>query len=231
MVRATGATRASGRVEAVVLGSLADRVIDTLALLVVMAAGSLVAGTRMSDSILRGALLAVAVGLAVALLILIFAVRRPLLDWPRSMRRRIGRALVAMRRLARYPGAVAVALALALSMQSGFVLLNAWIGYSLDIEVPISVWFVVWPLAKLAGLLPVSLGGLGVRDATLGVLLAGFAVPMAQGVVASLVWQSILIVGGLLAGLYWWVAPRPSGAGPLRSLLRPANPPRSDRDV
>ena len=96
-------------------------------------------------------------------------------------------------------------------MQSSFVLLNARIGDALLIEVPTSVWFVVWPLAKLTGLLPVSLGGLGVRDATQGALLTGFGVPAARGVVASLVWQSVLIAGGLLAGLYWWLGSRRNG--------------------
>ena len=68
-----------------------------------------------------------------------------------------------------------------------------------------SIWS-IW----LAGLLPVSLGGLGVRDATQGALLTGFGVPAARGVVASLIWQSVLIVGGLLAGLYWWLGSRRS---------------------
>ncbi len=70
-----------------------------------------------------------------------------------------------------------------------------------------AVWFVVWPIAKLAGLLPISLGGLGVRDATLGALIAGFGVPAAQGLATSFVWQSILITGGLLSGLFWWIGP------------------------
>jgi hypothetical protein len=91
-------------------------------------------------------------------------------------------------------------------MQGGFVLLNAWIGKSIGVSVPLAVWFLVWPLAKLAGLLPISLGGLGVRDATLGALLVPAGVPLALGVVASLIWQSILIAGGLLAGALWYAS-------------------------
>jgi hypothetical protein len=96
-------------------------------------------------------------------------------------------------------------------MQAGFVLLNWWIGSSLGIDVPVSAWFFVWPLAKLAGLMPVGVNGLGVRDATLGALLVPLGVPMASGVVTSLVWQSVLIAGGLLGGIYWWDASRRRG--------------------
>jgi uncharacterized membrane protein YbhN (UPF0104 family) len=82
------------------------------------------------------------------------------------------------------------------------------------------VWFLVWPLAKLAGLLPISLGGLAVREATLAALLAPFGVPIALGVVCSLLWQTVLIAGGLLGGLAWLGLGRrgPDAAAPLRDL-------------
>jgi len=213
VVKATLATRVTGRVEAVVLGSIADRVIDTLALVLILATGSLLAGVHLADSTLRPILILIAFGLAAAALIGLVLLRRPLRSWPARLRRTIGRTLVAFRRLRRRPTVLFVALALALSIQTLFVLVNAWIGNALGIRVSLSVWFVVWPLAKLAGLLPVSLGGLGVRDATQGVLLTGFGVAAARGVVASLVWQSILIAGGLLAGLFWWLESRRLGSG------------------
>ena len=210
VVRAALATRQTRRAEAVILGSVADRVIDTVALVVILAVGSMVAGARVADSTLRLTLILIASGLALAGLVGLILLRRPLATWPPRLRRIVGRTLVAFRQLRRRPTVPLVALLLALSMQSFFVLLNARIGDALSIGVPMSVWFVVWPLAKLAGLLPVSLGGLGVRDATQGALLAGFGVPAARGVVASLIWQSVLIAGGLLAGLYWWLGSRQS---------------------
>ena len=57
-----------------------------------------------------------------------------------------------------------------------------------------------WPLAKITALLPVSLGGLGVREAALAVFLAPFAVTGTLAVAEALVWQSILFGFGLLAG-------------------------------
>jgi uncharacterized membrane protein YbhN (UPF0104 family) len=99
-----------------------------------------------------------------------------------------------------------IAVLLSVFVQGSFVLLNGWLGASIGINVPWITWFLVWPLAKVSGLIPISLGGLGVRDATLAALLVPFGVPAAQGFVVSLLWQSILIAGGLLSGALWWVS-------------------------
>ena len=88
-------------------------------------------------------------------------------------------------------------------IQSSFVLLNAWLGGHIGVKVPLGVWFLVWPLAKVASLMPISLGGLAVREASLAGLLAPFGVPLALGVLTSLLWQTVLIAGGLTGGLVW----------------------------
>jgi uncharacterized membrane protein YbhN (UPF0104 family) len=147
---------------------------------------------------------AVLVGGLAAMLAVPAISRRPLERWPRRLRRPIGRALVALRYLSRARATAATAVLISLVLQSGFVLMNAWIGRSIGITIPLAIWFFVWPLAKVAGLIPISLGGLAVRDATLGALLVPVGVPLTLGVVSSLIWQSVLIVGGLLGGLLWW---------------------------
>jgi uncharacterized membrane protein YbhN (UPF0104 family) len=116
---------------------------------------------------------------------------------------------VALRELARHPRAALGAAALSLAIQSLFVLLNVWIGRAVGIDLPLRIWFVAWPLAKVAGLVPISLGGLAVRDATFGALLVPLGVPMATGVVAHLVWQSVNIAGGFAGGAVWWLLSRP----------------------
>ncbi len=228
VVRATAVARSSGRVEAVVLGGIADRALDTLALVTVMGLGSLAAGSAVGKTYLRIGLMLITAGVSAGILTLLFLARRPLQTWPARIRKRVAKVLVALRRLARNPQAAVVSLSLALLIQSWLVLLNAWIGSSLGVNAPLAVWFVVWPLAKLAGLIPVSLGGLGVRDATLGALIAGFGVPASQGLATSFLWQSILIAGGLLSGLFWWIGPNttrwnslvPSRTSTLRSSKR-----------
>jgi hypothetical protein len=203
VVRAAAVTRRVGRLEAVALAGLGDRLLDVLALGFLLTGGVIAAGAG-EESAARNILVLLAVAGSVALLAGSLAMRRPLARWPSHLRRPVGRARVAVRHLARRPGAVAVSLISALSIQGGFVLLNVALGADLGVSVPLAAWFVAWPLAKLAGLLPISLGGLGVRDAAFGSLLAGFGAAVATGVVVSLVWQSILVCAGLLAGGVWW---------------------------
>lgn len=204
VLRATLAARTTGRAAAVAVGSLTDRLLDVVTMGVLVGGGMLWAGGTLARAapvwMAAGLLLVLAIGLGVVRWLL----RRPLARWPARLRRPLGRSLVAVRRLVRVPGAALLALALSLAMQSGFVLLQAWIGAAVGIVVPLGVWFLVWPLAKLVGLLPISLGGLGVRDATLAGLLVPFGVPAALGFAASVVWQAVVLGGGLLGGLLWW---------------------------
>ena len=224
VLRAMMAGRITGRMEAAFLSSIMDRVIDVGTLAILITAGALTARNALpgwSGEVLTAAL---AVGLAFTVFAVPFVLRRPLQRWPRRVRRPIGRALVALRHLAEKPGSAVLALGISLSVQSLFVLLNAWIGRQIGIDLALPLWFMAWPLAKVAGLMPISLGGLAVRDATFGALLVPLGVPMARGVVAALVWQTVMIAGGLLGGLAWWMLSRAASAGGAswRELLVPA---------
>jgi uncharacterized membrane protein YbhN (UPF0104 family) len=55
-------------------------------------------------------------------------------------------------------------------------------------------------LAKLSAVLPVTQGGVGVREAALAVLFASFGVPAALAVAVGLVWQAVVITGGVVSG-------------------------------
>lgn len=222
VLRATLAAGNVTRTEAVVVGSLADRIVDVAVLVVLMAAGGLVTGSVAEGAVGRVLLYGAIAGLGTVVLVLPVVLRMPLRRWPRRLRRPAGRCFVALRRLYRQPGPASVAFGLALVVQAGFVLLNAWIGAEVGIGVPLAAWFVVWPLAKVVALVPVSVGGLGVRDATLGALLVPLGVPMDLGVAASLVWQSVIVIGGLAAGAVWRLRTRtrqapPSGRGEVSS--------------
>jgi uncharacterized membrane protein YbhN (UPF0104 family) len=183
-----------------VVGML-DRVLDLLALLLLVALGTLFVGDMgggLAISVLRCAGILLMVGLAGGLVMLRWlrpehlpAAVRPhglmLID--------IGKALYAR------PGPALASFTLALLVQSVFVALNWYLGTAMGIIVPFAVWLVAWPLAKIIALLPVSLGGLGVREASLATLLAPFAVTGTLAVAEGLVWQSILFAFGLLAGM------------------------------
>lgn len=203
VLRAALASKATGRPEAAVVGGLADRLIDVAVLGSLLLAGAILTAGLFPSSALQATTIGVIVagaGLAVAFVVL---AGRPLSFWPRRARRRIGRALVGLRGLRRNPRVAVTAALISLVMQGGFVLMNTWIGYSIGIRIPFAVWLFAWPAAKLSGLIPISLGGLGVRDATLGALLAMAGVPLSLGVIASLVWQTVLIAGALVSGLVW----------------------------
>ena len=205
VLRAVLAGRRTGRLEAAFLAGIMDRLLDIATMALLIGGGALAAGRALpgigGDLITILALVGAALGMVFAPLLL----RRPLARWPRKLRRPVGRALVSLRHLAQRPSAAAGALAISVAVQSSFVLLNAGIGRAIGIEVPLAAWFMAWPLAKVAGLLPVSLGGLAVRDATFGALLVPLGVPMASGVVAALVWQSVMIAGGLTGLLVWYL--------------------------
>ena len=205
--------RGSGRPEAAVLGGLADRLLDIATMGILIAGGLLAARESIPGAGGEAATALVLVVAGGAALFLPLAIRRPIRSWPRKARRPIGRILVALRRLSRSPGSAALAFVLSQAIQALFVLLNAWIGRSIGIDVSIGVWFIAWPLAKLAALLPISIGGLVVREAALAGVLSQFGVPVALGTVAGLLWQTVNFSGGLFGGLVWWaLGLRSSGA-------------------
>ncbi len=208
ILRAALAGRITRRPEAALWGGVMDRLTDMVALALLVLAGALLSRQQLEGAFAQVLTVGLVVGVALLALALPLMLRRPLARWPRRLRRPIGRGLVGMRRLWRRPALALAGLAISLTIQGGFVLLNAWLGRSLGIDVGLAVWFLAWPLAKITALLPISLGGLAVREASLAALLLPFGVPAALSVVCSLLWQSVLIAGGLLGGLVWLVLGR-----------------------
>lgn len=216
------AGRLTGRPEAVLWGGVSDRATDMLALGALAVVGSLLSG----QSLTGWAAQVVPVLLVVALVVTLIAgpllFRRPLARWPRRFRRTVGRSLVAFRRMRRQPAVAARGFVLSVGIQSASILLLAWLGRSVGIDVSIWVWFFAWPLVKLVALLPISLGGIAVREASLAALLSGFGVPPARSVVASLLWQAVVIFHGLLGGLVWLALSRLRHMSPSLALPAPA---------
>jgi len=171
VLRAAMAAKFTKRPEATFLGGVIDRLTDMMAMVVLIVGGGLFAHSAL-DGWLQGAMTAAMIlgAVAVALFIpLVF--RRPLAKWPRKFRRPIGRSLVALRRMLRNPGTAAVALGLSLTIQGSFVLLNAALGHAVGREACAILAVTDSALAKIAGLMPISLGGLAVRETTLAALL------------------------------------------------------------
>ena len=102
-----------------------------------------------------------------------------------------------------------------LLLQGLLVLLNAWLGDVVGIHISPVVWLFVWPLAKIAAILPVTQGGIGVREGALVILFQPFGVPAAAAMATGLVFTSVVMMGGLIGGAAAYLAGRADGL-PLR---------------
>jgi uncharacterized membrane protein YbhN (UPF0104 family) len=200
VVRAGLALRGPVSKGAVVLGSLADRAIDMAVLCAMIGVGALLAPRHLAEvspqrflTLAGGIALAAAAG-AVLLVLLPPRVFPPALAW------RIVRGRQRLHMIATAPGPLLAALGLSIAIQFMLAGLNAWLGRSVGLDAPFAVWLFVWPLAKIAALLPVAQGGIGVREAALVALFAPFGVSPVLALAAGLVFEAVLIGGGLVGG-------------------------------
>lgn len=196
----------------VLLGSLLDRMLDVVALTGVAGLGALLlpraldAQSRRVFWLLAACLVAAG---AAALGVLAILPRR---KFSVKMRRRLVKVRQALRSTVRQPQYVLLALTLGVTIQISFVALNAILGAACGLEVPLYVWMFAWPLAKISAMLPVTQGGIGVREIALAALLAPFGAPAVQSVAVGLVWETIVIANGLAGGLISLLAGRAAGA-------------------
>jgi uncharacterized membrane protein YbhN (UPF0104 family) len=143
------------------------------------------------------------------------------------VRRRLVRLREAARSLAQKPHVVLLSLLGGVMVQGTFTALTAILAGASGLHLRLGVWFFAWPLAKLAALLPLSQGGLGVREAALAALLLPFGAPAALSVAVGLVWQTVIYTGGLLSGLVALAARRAESRSATRAAAIPQDAPGS----
>lgn len=201
VVRAGVAMRHSRSSSALLLGSLIDRMQDVIGLGVLAAVGALLAPRALDPASRRIFLtFAVLVGVAVAigaLSLRFFPVQRV----PFKVRRLLVRVRQAVSATASRPQALVTAFTLGLALQLILILLNWELGRLIGIDIPLYVWLFVWPLAKIAGLTPLTQGGIGVREAAQAALFAPFGVTAVRAVATGLVFETVIVTGGLLSGV------------------------------
>jgi hypothetical protein len=117
------------------------------------------------------------------------------------------RVRIVVRAMMRRPGAVAIAFSSGMTLQCLLVALNSWLGAQAGIEIPLYVWLFVWPLAKLSGIAPTQ-NGIGIREAALVTLFIPFGVPAELALAAGLIFEVIIITGGLVGGALAFVIGR-----------------------
>ena len=204
VVRAGVALRATKSKSGLVFGSLVDRLLDITGLAAVAGVGALLSPRALDPQSRRifltlGAVLGV-LGIGAVVFVALIPVRR--LPW--KVRRRLVHVRRAIVATAKSPTALVSAFLLGMALQSLLTILNWWLGRVIGIDIPIYVWLFVWPLAKVAGLLPLTQNGIGVREAAQAALFAPFGVLPAAAVATGLVFEVVIISGGLLGGVIAW---------------------------
>ena len=216
VVRATYLLPHGVAARAATVASVLDRLVDTATLGLLIGAGALVAGVPPALSSanigVRWPLIAAAAG-AVVIGGAAFVV----------LKRRKGGAGLSLGALVDdirgRAGALAAAVAVTAVVQSAFVMTNVWMAADLGLDIGLAPWFVAWPLSKIIAILPISLGGIGVREAALVSLLAPFGAPSALVFASGLLWQGVLMASGLLGlavGSLFGAAPLPAPPSPVQ---------------
>lgn len=231
VLRAGVAMRRVRSGEALVLGSLVDRIQDVLGLAAVAGIGALLLPAALDERSRRIFWTLAAVFAALAAIAVLLVLLLPGRRFPWRIRRRLVRIRAAFRGLSRRPRALATAFILGMLLQTLQVALNVWLGGMVGLDAPFQVWLFVWPLAKIAATVPVTQGGLGVREAALAALFAPFGVPAVLAVAVSLVFQVVVISGGLLGGALSLLLGRADGARQHRGLSTAGPAPALDRSI
>jgi uncharacterized protein (TIRG00374 family) len=204
VVRLAVGLRRSPNPAAVLAGNVADRFLDMSAqaglvlLGILLLPGSVPVGLR--NQARHAVYLIVGIAtVAIALLVLLY---RPLLRG-RSVRFRrwLARLRFALRSVSRRPRILFFGWILATTIQMTFLTLTARIAVYCGLLLPLRDWLFAWPLAKLAALLPLTQGGIGIREAALVGLLSPFGAAPHLVLASGLVWDGVVILGGLGAGI------------------------------
>jgi uncharacterized protein (TIRG00374 family) len=203
VVRLAVGLRRSPNPAAVLAGNVADRFLDMLAqagmvlLGLVLLPGSLPAELQERG---RKILLVVAVTAAVLLLVIFLFAKLMLRGRSIRFRRRLARLRHSLRAVSRRPHILFFGWVMGTAIQTSFLVLTALLAISCGLFLPLRIWLFGWPLAKLAAVLPLTQGGIGVREAALVALLSPFGAPAALVLASGLVWEGVVLSGGLIAG-------------------------------
>lgn len=211
VVRTGMVTRDTRHLPSALTGVVADRLTDVTSLLVLAAAGMLLL-PAVANRTEVGVLIAVACLLGVGMFASVLTIRR--ID-PHRFPSRIAHTLEglkeALETMFRRKTEAAVALGITILIQTLFIFQNVLIANAVGIHVPVAVWLIAFPLAKLIAFLPLSLGGLGIREGVVAAVLLPFSVPTTLAVAQSLVWQTVTFSTGLLGGVgALWIGHRRS---------------------
>jgi uncharacterized protein (TIRG00374 family) len=205
VVRLAVGLQRSPRPAAVLAGNVLDRFLDVtaqagLVLVGLMLAPELELVPENLEDTLRNVLLGVAFALILLLGLMFLMRKRILVGRSVRFRKRLVRLRTALRSVSKRPQVLAFGCVLGTCAQLVFLVLTAQLAAYCGLTLPLRAWLFAWPLAKLAAVLPLTQGGIGVREAALVALLSPLGAPAPLVLAAGLVWEAVVIAGGLIAG-------------------------------
>jgi uncharacterized membrane protein YbhN (UPF0104 family) len=206
------ATRLRKPVAEIATTALIERVLGLVAILLIgTAAAALLddAVHRQLGPVIGLTIPALAAGAMAALSIGWASLRATPASWLDCVARR--RPLRILARLAAHlrslsTGTLLLTLLLSVLCQLPVFVSASLLGGALDIDLPLEVYCVVMPVVVISTMLPISLGGLGVREGVLTLLLARVGVRISEAIALSFLIYlvyAVTAVGGVLAQVAW----------------------------
>ncbi|MFN4258888.1 MAG: lysylphosphatidylglycerol synthase transmembrane domain-containing protein [Gemmataceae bacterium] len=125
-----------------------------------------------------------------------------LMRWMRH-RKRVHRAGQAMKLYFSRPRLLLATTGLSLIIQSINVIIVWLVGQALHAPVPASYYWIVVPMVTLLTMVPISLNGMGVREAGLIVFLAPLGVAESTALSLSFLWFAVYLTASLCGGLVY----------------------------
>lgn len=202
LVRVTLAMRYGKTRAGVLLGSFLDRIIDFTALVLLAVAGALLVPGALEPQSRRAFLWIGAAAIAGLAMVTLVVTLIPFRRLSIRMRRRMVSLRRAGRSMMQRPRSALAALGMSVVSQLSFISLSIVLAEACGLRLVFRAWLFAWPIAKLSAAIPVTQGGLGVREAALAGLLAPFGAPPTLAVAAGLAWEAVSISGALISGAF-----------------------------
>ena len=197
---------------------IADRGIGLLTLFWLAAVAALcTTSVRLPASILRVALAAGGISL------LVFLAAPPLAK-SLSQTKRLSRLLVPLLPYLSRPLALTPAIALSAILQLSLAVCQYLLAIGLGLDIAVGTFVLIVPLANVVASLPVTINGLGMRDASYLVLLGIAGVSKEEAVALSLLYFAATLAGGFTGILAFVVTPVPRPADQPAASSSPETP-------
>ncbi len=118
-------------------------------------------------------------------------------------------------------GVLARALLISFGMMANVVLMHWLIGRALSLDLSLLVYLFVVPVATIVMLVPISINGIGLREAIFALLLGAYGIEKADAVALSLLAFGTFLAHGILGGLLFALTRTPIPTEPPTSELAP----------